>query len=357
MLLLKPLLLAASVAALVIVPDLSEADEDIFRALPIDEMSAALPLAMGIEVPCKQCRGRDTHLQLDFAVEEETRLMLNGFELYPDADPWRGDLTAEVAKGNGKSRERRLGYSLAVKPGAVDEDQHFEIIDVDLRVIEVGNLFVEGIPTVKVTLIKAAAGEIIIASVELDKSDQNGNDKKCTSMLCRFEKLFGDTWRGVKGSHKGCGGMQVHGDAKGDRKHPHGKSGHKNGGHKNGGHMNGDHKNGGHKMGGHHHHTGDNDKEDLHHSWGKMFKTVTSYIFLPVLMGITAGVGVAILAMFAGSIIFRISRLVRCDGCEGSEGCPEKAAVTEFIEHEEEKSGLVTNQEPPPQYEEEHPHN
>lgn len=355
------LLLAASAAAMLIVPETSDSDDGIFRTLPHDVNSYDIPAAaftQSIEVPCPQCRGHDTHLKMDFTVEDKTRLLLNGFELYPNADPWQGDLSAAVIKGNGKSKDRRLGYGLSVRPEGMDEDQQLEVIAVELLVIEVGDRFVEGVPLVKVKLVKSTAGEILIGSLTLSGSETLAVPNQCSSMLCRVESMMDDVWKSVKSNFKGkgCGAMRSHGH-KGNH-HGHGKTEEKTGfvhaGHKSHGHHGGRHKS--------HHHD---------HSWS-MLKHITSYIFLPVLMGITAGVGVAMyvfltrssrsimlmkssLAMFLGTLAIRFIRLVRGERHETPMyvDCGHKIDVVEFISTDEEKAGLMVHQEAAPEYESE----
>ncbi|KAH7019140.1 hypothetical protein EDB80DRAFT_886896 [Ilyonectria destructans] len=331
------LLFAASAAAMLIVPETSDSDDGIFRTLPHDVNSYDIPataFTQSIEVPCPQCRGHDTHLKMDFTVEDKTRLLLNGFELYPNADPWQGDLSAAVIKGNGKSRDRRLGYGLSVRPEGMDEDQQLEVIAVELLVIEVGDRFVEGVPLVKVKLVKSTAGEILIGSLNLAGSETLALPSQCSSMLCRVESMIDDAWKSVKSSFKskGCGGMRNHGHGKTEE-----KSGPVQDGHKSHGQHNSEHKS--------HHHD---------HSWS-MLKHITSYIFLPVLMGITAGVGVAILAMFLGTLAIRFIRLVRGERHETPMyvDCGHKIDVIEFISTDEEKAGLMVHQEAAPEYESE----
>lgn len=357
MMLLKPLVFAASAVAILLVPEVTESDEGIFRTLPIETENLEIPpsaLGQSVDLPCRQCRGRDAHLQLDFAVEDGTRLTLNGFELYPKADPWHGDLTAAVIRGSGVHRERRLGYSLAVNPEEMDEDQGFGLIAVDLRIIEVGTRFVDDVPPVKIKLIQAPTGDIMIASVNVMGND-DGDKKTCDSMLCRIEGMFDHTWKKVKGGFKGCGGMRGHHKGKGNGHHKHPQKPE----HRKGPKIADDKPHGG----------SEHKHQDLrHHSWSELIENVTSYVLLPVILGITAGVGVAMyvtklhltlcrmltvssLAMFLGSIAFRFARFLKGEAEEPSLGESFKAAATEVMADDAEKSGLMEHQDPPPQYE------
>ncbi|KAJ6443955.1 alcohol dehydrogenase superfamily, zinc-containing [Purpureocillium lavendulum] len=335
---LKPLAFAAAAAAMLIVPETSEAGEDIFKALPIQADTLAVPtsaLSQTVKVPCSQCKGKDSQLKLDFNVEGGSRLMLNGFELYPTADPWNGDLSAVVAQANGQEKEQRLGYSLSIEPEAVDLDLHLQLINTELRVIEVGSRFVEGVPTVKVQLIKAADGEIAIANVALIDSPVSG----CSTMLCRARQQVEEMLRTLKGfKGKGCGrhrnkghphhpGAKHNGDAHGSGvAPPHGGRPH-------------------HRPHPPHHHL-----RPHHHDWRKLMKNVASHIFLPVLMGITAGVGVAVCAMVLCSVIVKVTRLATCRRA-GARCCRRRQSVPRQ-DSDIEKVGLMeeSHEEPPPQY-------
>ncbi|KAF4469919.1 hypothetical protein FALBO_3180 [Fusarium albosuccineum] len=339
--LFKPFAFAAAAAAILIVPEASEADDGIFRTLPIDVDTFEVPAtAFGqvIDVPCLQCRGRDTQLELNFGISDR-RLMLNGFELYPHADPWNGDLSAAVIKGNGKSTVRRLGYGLAIRPEGMDEEQHLEVVEIEVRIIEVGDRFVDGVPPVKVKLIKAPVGEIIIGSIEVDGNGENGHAGDDCSMWCRAKGMVHDTLKGIKGKFKGCHGMKGHGHKNGHKNHHgHGKA-------KNKGAA-------GHPHG--HHGVIVNDKPDQ--SWGALLKHVTAYIIIPVLMGITAGVGVALFAMFLCTLIFRLVSIFKGEQSEAAPGAAHKADIMEIITQDE-KSGLMVDEETPPQYEQAEPRN
>ncbi|KAM0251531.1 hypothetical protein ACHAP5_001538 [Fusarium lateritium] len=332
--LFKPLAFAATAAAILIVPETSEKDDSIFRTLPIAVDTFEVPAtayAQVVDVPCDQCRGHDSQLELNFGVHDR-RLVLNGFELYPHADPWNGDLSAAVIKGNGKSDMRRLGYGLAIRPEGIDEDQHLEVVNVEVRIIEVGDRFVDGVPPVTVKLIKAPVGEIIIGSIEIKGAGQNAPED--CSMWCRTKGMVHDTWKGVKGKFKGCHGMKgkVHG-----HEHEHG-----------------------HKTPHGHGKAEGKPTDAFRHgpvigkmpeqSWAEVLKHVAAYIVIPVLMGVAAGVGVAFIAMFICTMVLRLVRLFQTEPTESALGATHKAAVAEMLV-EDEKAGLIVDEETLPRYE------
>lgn len=324
--LFRQLCLAASAAAFLIVPEASLRDEDTVNALPVDTsidnfMLPPTALSQKLDLPCRKCRGRDTHLEMEFAVEDGSRLTLNGFELYPNADPWHGDLIASVVRGNGKERKQRLGYSLAVKPEGIDEKQQMEIISVELRVIEVGNRFVEGIPTVSVKLVRAVTGDILIGSMNMSDSPAT-----CDSMWCRAKGIFGDAFHGFPGCRK--------------FRHGHGpESKH--------------HRPGSHRYHGRPgHHSRPVEDERPGHEW-RLLKGLASHIFLPVLMGITAGFSVALFAMCLCRVAMRLTRLFQGEHQTAFLRCPrhQKVLVVESNQ-DEEKAALMNDQDLPP-YEDE----
>ncbi|WKT47649.1 hypothetical protein QSH57_012554 [Fusarium oxysporum f. sp. vasinfectum] len=293
--LFKPLALAATAAAVLIVPETSDKDDSIFRTLPIEVDTFEIPAtaySQVVDVPCLQCRGHDSQLELNFGIQDR-RLVLNGFELYPHADPWNGDLSAAVIKANGKSDMRRLGYGLAIRPEGVDKDQHLEVVNVEVRIIEVGDRFVDGVPPVTVKLIKAPVGEIIIGSIEVKGAGEKAPED--CDMWCRAKGMVHDTWKG-------------HGPLV--NKAP-------------------------------------------EQSWSDVLTHVTAYIIIPVLMGVAAGVGVAFFTMFLCAMVLRVIRMFKGESAESepelAPGAAHKAAIAEMLV-EDEKSGLMVDEEALPQY-------
>ncbi|TWU74412.1 hypothetical protein ED733_003486 [Metarhizium rileyi] len=322
---LTPLAFAATAAAFVIIPELSEADENIFKALPIDvHQPLSLPMpaeSHAVSVPCRQCEGHNSSVQLNFDVVDHTRLLLNGFEVYPNADPWHGDLTAAVESADLESTKHKLGYSLAIAPEFMDKDSFIQLLNVELRVIEVGDRFVDGIPVVDVKLVKAPSGEIAIANVNTASTKSS----TCNSMSCHAKEVMAEAYKALKGfsPFKGCHRQPHNEDVQAHHRHPH------------------------------HHHFGGGKHT---HEWGRLISNVAAQIFLPVLMGITAGVGVALFAMAVCSLFFRLSFIARGRRDRGFGLCPYSKGRDEKFAHEDavasEKAGLMAEEdEVPPQYE------
>ena len=275
MLLFKALALAATAAAYLVVPEVSEADEGTFRTLPIDVTNADIPTfawKAGIDVPCKSCRGHNTKLTMDFEVVDSKTLTLHGFDLYPQRNPEQGSLMASVVKEHVKCPDQKLGYSLAIAPED-GEWENMKLTNIRFKIIQVGNRFVDDIPTITVKVIEMSpTGDILIGSVDIDESrfghkdkdHKHHDDKPCTTASCRFEKTVHGLWGPIKGA--------VRGGCHGRKGAHHGKPGRF-----------------GHKEGGHHHHGGHRFSDD-NDSWAKLFKSFILFFCLPILSGIVCGV-------------------------------------------------------------------
>ncbi|KAM3538032.1 hypothetical protein ARSEF1564_009053 [Beauveria bassiana] len=290
--LFKPLALAAVATAFAIVPEMSTNDENIFKALPIGKHGGKASYGISdsafdqsISVPCGDCRGRNTRLRLDFTIEDEMKLLLNGFELYPDADPWSGDLQAFSVDGHRKSKSQKLGYSLAVYPKAVAKEDNIELIEVDLKIIEVGTRFVSRIPTLRVELIKAPGGSLAMFTVRLDQPLET----PCTTLWCRAKELAGKLWaqaQGMKGCSKaGTPGLDLDGEGMISPGIDLSQKGY----------------------------TSEIAEPTMpsQEEWRHLMKSVAGHIIMPIFMGVTAGVAVAFLALCIQSMARHLSSFVR----------------------------------------------
>ncbi|KAJ3494486.1 hypothetical protein NLG97_g4049 [Lecanicillium saksenae] len=288
----QPLALAAVATAFVIIPEISEHDESIFKILPIDHSDSAFAydvpesaFGQSVSVPCSDCKGRNTRLRLDFTVEDDTKLLLNGFELYPDADPWSGDLQAAVIKGHRQPKNQKLGYSLAVYPKATAKEDNMELIEVDLKIIEVGTRFVDGVPAVRVDLIKAPGGSIAMSTVTFDQPLETA----CTTIWCRARELADKVWAQIH-EMKGCG--------KSATSEPDSEAEYVD--------------------------LADADIPDMEfipeidepvmpsrEEWHRLVKSIAGHIIMPIVMGVTAGVSVAFLALCIQSMARRLGSIIR----------------------------------------------
>ncbi|CEJ82828.1 hypothetical protein VHEMI02874 [[Torrubiella] hemipterigena] len=283
--LLKYLNCAAAAAAVAITPQLSEQDmktvEQVWPEAAQTPMSAALSRAL--TVPCPKCPGENAELHFAFNIQKSTKLALNGFEVYPDADPFHGDLQARLYADGGPNELQKLGYSIATVPlTPADPESRFQVVDVTLRVVEVGSLFVDDLPTIVVRMVELPTGETFIGNIEtLDQVKDT-----CTSALCRLGEKFDLLWesfeelKSVKfwdctAGDRSCirrMAWSISGTTSMDR-------------------LSGDKiSTQGQKILG------------RPREWSRLIKQVSSYVFLPVLFGITGGILIACFFVFISTV-------------------------------------------------------
>ncbi|PSR83820.1 hypothetical protein BD289DRAFT_369412 [Coniella lustricola] len=376
--LLRPLLavagLSAAVNAFLVPPQLNAHEVDAFESIPVE--SAAIAQAQTVNLECPGCppisqhkpknhaKGKGehhgphtSHLELEFTTDAH-RLMVNGFELYPNSDPFSNALLApqvtEKVKGHhkfnhdGKPKtvQHQLGFSLQVQPIIQTADEGIELVVVDLQIIEVGSIFVDGLPNIRVHLIKAPTGELLIAKiVQQTTAKQTEQGQECTTLLCKWRAVIAASIQKMK-TH-GCAGMMG------------GKTGHAGPSAQHNHHHHQGHQ--GHQG---HHASGAKGFHHRQHGWALLFRKLTSHILLPVLVGIVAGVSVSILGMVVGTVLVGLWRkVVRGQTFFPSHHCRRfgrsscRKALHQEIALPEEKTGLMVestdNLPPPPSYEDE----
>ncbi|ROT34685.1 hypothetical protein SODALDRAFT_82945 [Sodiomyces alkalinus F11] len=339
--------------ASLVVPDVFL--DDFIKALPVVHAdSPAQPVQeQTIKLECPGCpvqlrrgEGRwdtktdiENYLELKFAIDTTTdaadRLLVNEFEIYPDSAPWYSSLSAPQIleftqavtshRHKGRPLPRPLGYGLSIRPVVTEEDggEEVELIEIDLQVIEVGNSFVQGIPNVKVQLLRTASGKLLIASAEKTASTTapaetpSGDDVECETTYCRWRSAV---MKGLKNMQHHCGGAVQTSSQGADQ------SGHTHE------HMPGQYK--------------------KHHTWARLVKNVTWSILLPVIIGLVAGISVSIFGMLVGTVVIFLWRvLVRRQSpwvrrqCRRRGHSCSKASRRETAAAAEEKVALMESQD------------
>lgn len=365
--------LAATAHSFVIIPDVAPADSAFSEVAPLNPSENL----RAVSVDCPGCpvsvQGPDgaaiatdapNHLEMTFSIDASPagdRLLANGFELYPNPDPFSSPLAAaQVVEGSdGKpGEEQTLGYKLQVFPLAKDQESQFiEVIGVDLQVIEVGGAFVDGIPLVKVLLGKKG-DNLAIMDVETFGSTAKADPAaECTTWMCRLRAFVAKKLSMFRRPCPGKGKMGgFHGPHHGMHRpgHHHGHHGHH--GKPNdiampqGGPPKMHHGPPGHPHKHHHgHHHGPSPSRNSSFFW--TFALIITNIMFPILLGIFVGASVGLLVMAvmsASAVVYGVVRGRR------SQQQNHKAGPTEVAD-EEEKDGLMEGQEPidaPPSYSE-----
>jgi hypothetical protein len=374
---LKPISLAAAglavaAQAFLLPPEISQSDVDTVDSLTAHVGVYTHPQHAIVNVPCPgylpQGNGRhhgseaasdaSSYLVLAFAVNRESTpntLEINAIPLYPRANPFLDTLTAAVLPYDAvqpavKELRRHcprpvhmeeLGYHLSVTQKALNAEDGLALYDLTLQITQVGDDFIEGLPSVHMTLVEAidtgalAIGEVTMSEAAVSATpEQQDKEAVCTGFMCDWLAQMKDSMAKLKG--KPCHG-KMRGDAKGP--HPH--------------------------HGGHHHHNKHPSKVQggsRHHRWGQdrswrlFFKNLVQHIILPIAVGIVAGVSVSLIGMMFGTLIVTVWRtFFRCPGPRGrasahSHGKPADAEVA--AADVEEKSGLLEYHDAPPSYDE-----
>ncbi|KAK3366998.1 hypothetical protein B0T24DRAFT_376259 [Lasiosphaeria ovina] len=380
------LLAAPAVNAFLLPPELTEADLRIADPRPLDA-AASVPSIQEKHVVKLECPGcplvlgphvtaesKPNHLELSFTVDHQPthdRLLLNGFELYPVADPMHNILAAPQVldrRNNKKARKdakknkeealvshhkfRRpnpklirpalpLGFGLEVHAPIKDTATGLELIAIDLDIIEIGTVFMDGIPSVHVKLIKQADGRLLVHSIE--KSDPvtslSSAPSECVTVLCRWMAAVHDKIQSMKASKpRPCHGNKA-GAAAAVMPVPEAVA-------------------------------PAEPAQDFEampiphhrkHSWSQLFKNIASHILLPVLIGIVAGVSVSLVGMVVGTLIVSLwRRFFRRPSSSSGSGhrrhhshhSHHRASLKEAVIAEE-KAGLMEYQEEPSPYQDE----
>lgn len=307
--LLKPLTLAAAGVAVVtqaflLPPEVSGSDIEAAKSLPVG--AHVVPDHKSLNLTCPNCpvafksrhgsakikTDKASHLELDFVINHELdhdRLFVNDFELYPSSDPFHSSLSAAVVLDDvGKKHKKHhkyksssslpahLGFSLQVRPVVHNQQDSLQLVALDLQIIEVATMLVNGIPNVHVKLIKDASGKLAIAHIETTESlmiasTPMNNQGECTTLLCRWMTIAKDKLAQMK-LGKGCEGkMSTTTDESQPDRHHH-----------------------------NHNHQNHGDRPDETHrphhrpQWRLLFKNIATNILLPVAVGIIAGVTVSL---------------------------------------------------------------
>lgn len=236
----------AAAHALLVPPELSESLhqlDDIVNALPVEVPKIAQSQTLNLNCPgCPlfhhrghrgSFRNKHTipnHLELSFNIDHDTgsdRLTVNGFELYPNADPFSGTLSApqipdvEWHHGNRKPKAHAspltppLGFSLQVNHEAQDNTDNMDLINLNLQIIEVGSNFVDGIQNVQIKLIQSLDGALMIGDIHATDSQttQDGpkhKHKECASILCKWRAMIADRLKGHCPGKMGMGKIGHH---------------------------------------------------------------------------------------------------------------------------------------------------
>lgn len=338
--------------AFLIPPEISPADTDIVNTLPFEDAVSIDTRVMEINCPgCSalpEIEGKmrmkqpPSMLKLNFSLsrEDHDQLLLNGLPIYP-IDPrsaaFMEPLTAPLmALTREKTWEQtstpKLGYSLSVRhPVAYSTQDQLDLVAIHLEIVEVGDKFLSGLPSIEVKLLETPSGKLMIGDVEVTQpksqvSKPTDDGQECTTILCKWRAIIADRLSKIKGL-KGCG----------SKARPESSNAHP--GHKKPPHH------------GHHGRPGPNRPFRHHHRHGgfaRFMKGIVLHVFIPVLIGIMVGITASLVGMVAGHIIIFVWRTVFRRGQRQQYIQVKQQEVGD----DEEVKSFLAPQGPPPEYEE-----
>ena len=274
------------------------------------------------------------------------RLMVNGLQVYPvdtSIDILTATLTADqLIKSPDDSwvysSTPKLGYALRMRHPLTEssEKKHgLGLVSFHLEIIEVGNKFVRGIPSLTVVVVETNSGQLMIgdahtevATMVKEASNHPHGKPKCSTLLCKWRAMVTAKTSALK---KGCGGKsrphglpRPHGIKGGPNKFPH-------------------HRPHGSFKQGHHH-------QRPHHSTaGRLFQSIAFHIVVPILIGVVVGITASLVGMIVGHIVIFVWRLLFRRGERGQYCRVEQNARPTKVD--EETKAFLENQGPPPVYE------
>ncbi|KAL2166586.1 hypothetical protein VTG60DRAFT_2481 [Thermothelomyces hinnuleus] len=385
--LLKPLTLAAGLLALpaaqafLIPPEVSETDIHIANTIESIGPQVAESQIVPVAVECPGCpillRGRHgrtvqlkidrpSHLEMVFSIDRQPdhdRLLVNGFDLYPSRGmsggilsapqvvdrEWKKEHKPHYPEGEHRRLRHRLtpqpqalGFGLKVSPPKPDADGQFELVEVELQILEVGVAFVDGIPSLNLKLIKDRDGRLLISRIDKVQPEVLApppavEPEGCLMRLFRWLAIARKKLDGSNGfAH--CHDAAKHPSAFDETLPHHGPHHHHH----------------------HHHPHADNWRMTYEHRhWGKLLKHMASHILLPVLIGIVAGVSISLIGMAVGTVLVSLWNTLsgrRRHGANhrrhrSSRSHRHKVSLKEAAAAEE-KAGLMEYQDAPLSYEE-----
>lgn len=259
-------------------------------------------------------------------------LFLNELPLYPPHRFPLPPLLAAQIRDTAKPQDAyahlvNLGYELSILPEASTAKPDEHVITLELHVVQLNSLFVTGIPSIELQLVKKADGHLLWHDMQVKDAvlppspsevEKKKGEKECKSLtlLCKWKALLGDRLATLKAAHaKGCHSLDKH--------RSHGKGGAKKFGQ---GHAGGKHgglddkthwRQGGHGRHGHSGHRGHHGHHSHMRAAWRKYGWVVSRIIFPVTVGILAGLTVSAIGIIFGHLLSSIYLAIfRCRHCE-----------------------------------------
>ncbi|QSZ37109.1 hypothetical protein DSL72_009201 [Monilinia vaccinii-corymbosi] len=353
--------LATLSQAFLLPPTISKSDSGISDVLPFDAAIEADGRMLVVDCPGCPISAQDmqggrhdlmglNRLMLNFSVSHDygiDRLLLNGLPFYPmDMESNLGRLAApQMIKTTEntwvEAAEPDLGYTLhIVNPIPHSKQDQIDLVIATLKIIEVGNTFVDTVDSIEIKILTTPSGKLMIGDAQAIPpspkshiSNPADDEQECTTMLCKWRAIIEDKLSALK---KGCAGKaqpashHIRPQAN-DRPRPHGH----HGGPSDHGHHGG--------------HGRPNRFSHKHHGITRFLRGIVLHVVIPVIIGIVAGITASLVGMIVGHVVIFVWRLLFRRGSQGSYSKVQQE--DDVAEASTEDKSLIQQQGPPPVYE------
>jgi len=222
-----------------------------------------------------------------------------------------------------------LGWSLSVSHDPSSPKEGLGLVSIHLEIMEVANTFTSAIPAIEIKLLETPGGNLMIGdAVILDAKKQVGDEKECSTLLCKWRAIVADRLAAMKaGIKSACGkrpaaAMTVRPTGQKHAEPAYGR----HGGRPNRPHGPGHHRRP-HSQGG----------------LAKFLRGVVRHVIIPVLVGIMVGITASLVGMVVGHMLVFTWRMLFRRGDRGQYA---------KLEQVEEEDVTKESQAPPPVYEE-----
>lgn len=345
------LAITAGVQGFLVPPEISAADAELIKTLPLDDAAGMLDRTLQIECPgcpvITDLEG-DLHsieaesvLQLAFTTSHKDgvdQLLVNGIQIYPidltSASAMQSLTARQMINTHGVwqyAAEPKLGFSLAVNHPTSSGDDSVNLVKVHLEVFEVANTFISGIPSVDLKLIEMPSGQLIIANSDINvpasPAAQDGH--QCSTLLCKWRATIANRLSALK---KGCGRKRPTTAA---RPAPHHDNSLPHPG----------------PMAEPHHLPHGQFRAHQRFGFAQFVRGLVSHVLVPILIGVMVAVTAFSVGMAMGHIVILTWRLFFRRGGEHKTrcgACPQEDGEEDFGD---ETKAFLAHQGPPPQYE------
>ncbi|KAI1001872.1 hypothetical protein K3495_g6330 [Podosphaera aphanis] len=213
-------------------PEVTAAQAEVFEKLNV-EYTTHLD-SQAIHLQCPGCPVRtdigdstqalqadNSLLELNFTIQHSNvnQLLLNNVPIYPiennlQFSPQPLSAPQMIKKADDEleyASNVELAFSTRIQQVKLNPGQDLgdlEVVTIDVDILEAGNVFLVGMPTVELELLKTPAGELYIRRTDILKPQTSllsvVEYQECSTLLCRWKVMLIASFTKPKGAPKAC---------------------------------------------------------------------------------------------------------------------------------------------------------